>query len=73
MKKSCVWCCLWQIHKDMVDELNYALVWGTSSKHYPQRWVASVLSLLCIGKHMYSYHVCLRTSVCYCDLELHTS
>ncbi|KAF5831935.1 GTP-binding like protein [Dunaliella salina] len=26
-----------QIHKDMVDELNYALVWGTSSKHYPQR------------------------------------
>lgn len=26
-----------QIHNSMVAQLNYALVWGTSSKHYPQR------------------------------------
>ena len=26
-----------QIHNSMVSQLNYALVWGTSSKHYPQR------------------------------------
>ena len=27
-----------QIHNSMVSQLNYALVWGTSSKHYPQRY-----------------------------------
>ena len=27
-----------QIHNSMVAQLNYALVWGTSSKHYPQRY-----------------------------------
>lgn len=26
-----------QIHNSMVGEFKYALVWGTSSKHYPQR------------------------------------
>jgi hypothetical protein len=25
------------IHKNMLEEFNYALVWGTSSKHMPQR------------------------------------
>lgn len=29
-----------QIHNSMVAQLNYALVWGTSSKHYPQRWAS---------------------------------
>ena len=28
-----------QIHNSMVAQLNYALVWGTSSKHYPQRYI----------------------------------
>ena len=27
-----------QIHKSLVAEYSYSLVWGTSSKHYPQRW-----------------------------------
>ena len=27
-----------QIHRTLADELNFALVWGTSSKHYPQRY-----------------------------------
>ncbi len=26
-----------QIHKSLVAEYSYSLVWGTSSKHYPQR------------------------------------
>lgn len=26
-----------QIHKSMVGEFQYGLIWGTSSKHYPQR------------------------------------
>ena len=26
-----------QIHRSLAANLNYALVWGTSSKHYPQR------------------------------------
>ena len=26
-----------QIHKSLVADFSYALVWGTSSKHYPQR------------------------------------
>lgn len=26
-----------QIHNSMLPEFQYALVWGTSSKHYPQR------------------------------------
>lgn len=27
------------IHKSLLREFQYALVWGTSSKHMPQRWV----------------------------------
>jgi len=30
-----------QLHKDLAKQLAYALVWGTSSKHYPQRCGAS--------------------------------
>lgn len=26
-----------QIHRTLTKEFKYALVWGTSSKHYPQR------------------------------------
>ena len=26
-----------QIHKSLVADFSYSLVWGTSSKHYPQR------------------------------------
>lgn len=26
-----------QLHKELTKEFNYALVWGISSKHYPQR------------------------------------
>lgn len=26
------------IHKSLLREFQYALVWGTSSKHMPQRW-----------------------------------
>jgi ribosome-interacting GTPase 1 len=26
-----------QIHKSLLADFAYALVWGTSSKHYPQR------------------------------------
>lgn len=26
-----------QLHSSVVREFKYALVWGTSSKHYPQR------------------------------------
>lgn len=26
-----------QVHNSLVQEFKYALVWGTSSKHYPQR------------------------------------
>jgi ribosome-interacting GTPase 1 len=26
-----------QIHRTLAKEFKYALVWGTSSKHYPQR------------------------------------
>ena len=26
-----------QIHKTLAADTSYALVWGTSSKHYPQR------------------------------------
>ena len=32
-----------QIHNSMVAQLNYALVWGTSSKHYPQRYAATAI------------------------------
>ena len=28
-----------QIHKSLVGDFSYALVWGRSSKHYPQRCV----------------------------------
>lgn len=31
-----------QIHKSLVAEYSYSLVWGTSSKHYPQRWIHSL-------------------------------
>ena len=27
-----------QIHKSLVGDFSYALVWGRSSKHYPQRY-----------------------------------
>ena len=27
-----------QIHKTLIADFQYSLVWGTSSKHYPQRW-----------------------------------
>jgi hypothetical protein len=30
-----------RLHKDLAKQLAYALVWGTSSKHYPQRCGAS--------------------------------
>jgi hypothetical protein len=30
-----------QIHNSMLAEFKYALVWGLSSKHYPQRYVNS--------------------------------
>lgn len=36
-----------QIHNSMVAQLNYALVWGTSSKHYPQRCGALSCGTLC--------------------------
>lgn len=26
-----------QIHKTLISDFQYSLVWGTSSKHYPQR------------------------------------
>jgi hypothetical protein len=26
-----------QVHASLAKEFKYALVWGTSSKHYPQR------------------------------------
>ena len=29
-----------QIHKTLIADFQYSLVWGTSSKHYPQRWDA---------------------------------
>ena len=32
-----------QIHKSLVAEYSYSLVWGTSSKHYPQRWGLQLL------------------------------
>lgn len=38
-----------QIHNSMVAQLNYALVWGTSSKHYPQRYVIAVILLQIIA------------------------
>ena len=34
-----------QIHKSLVADFSYALVWGTSSKHYPQRCVAPLCPL----------------------------
>ena len=45
-----------QIHNSMVAQLNYALVWGTSSKHYPQRCVMTcTFRVIC-------QITCLRTS-----------
>lgn len=35
-----------QIHKSLVADFSYALVWGTSSKHYPQRCQPSHVHLL---------------------------
>ena len=29
-----------QIHKTLASDFSYALVWGRSSKHYPQRYTA---------------------------------
>jgi uncharacterized protein len=34
------------IHKSLVADFNYALVWGTSSKHYPQRWVIPAVAVV---------------------------
>lgn len=35
----CAWQCrpLAQVHNSLLSEFKYALVWGLSSKHYPQR------------------------------------
>ena len=35
-----------QIHKTLAADFLYALVWGTSSKHYPQRRALARLALL---------------------------
>jgi hypothetical protein len=40
-----MWCCIhcpsfaarYQLHTSLVDEFNYAMVWGRSVKHNPQR------------------------------------
>lgn len=39
---GCWWCCCCcavchAVHRTFVDKFKYALVWGTSAKHQPQR------------------------------------
>lgn len=44
-----------QIHNSMVAQLNYALVWGTSSKHYPQRYAETCMSsTICQVSHLHT-------------------
>lgn len=45
-----------QIHKSLVADFSYALVWGTSSKHYPQRCAHST--------PVHTYHMIAIVSSC---------
>ena len=51
-----------QIHNSMVAQLNYALVWGTSSKHYPQRCAE-------LSAKRHSSHSLDLASQCVCALD----